>query len=410
MHDVSQKPLAVRFDSDLGVFVEEVTADLVRFEVAASASCAPDRVAVEREVPLGAPDAYADILVQAPGEPPFFIEVKIGYSARELVGRIARKYGAGVRLAVPAARLVLVVRRADHADWPALEADLRAALHPALALEIWDDEDLLARLRRIFADDIHALTREELLDTRRAIERAHWRLAFGGRYADYPSTATLQWHFSPWELQRLAGEKGLAPEQILSPRIYEQVVVLMCDLCSFSSFVRDTRDPQLIRRRLTEFYSLARHAVHNAGGMIYQFVGDEVVALFGLNELPAPAAAKALRCAGALFDIGRAVSDAWQRALDRVQPSRGVHIGVAVGDLNLLPLRPFSRTHIGFIGDAINMAARLMAEAKADEAVMSNGVWRLLDEERRSDLVELEPVEAKNVGRIRAWKMRRAGP
>ncbi len=397
--------VAQRFDADLGLFVEEVTADLMRFECAAIAGCTPDGVAVEREVPLGLPDAYADMRVSAPGATPFFVEVKLHYTARELVGRIARKYGASARIGPAPTRLVLVASRADHADWPAIETALRRALHPGLALEVIDRDELVARLRKTFGDGIHGLTREALLDMRRSIERAYWRFAFEGAHADYPASATLQWHFSPWELHRLHAELGLEPEQILAPRIYENVTVLMGDMCSFSSFVRDTRDPQIIRRRLTEFYSLSRHAVHNAGGMVYQFVGDEVVALFGLHDAPRTAAAQAANCAAALFDIGRAVSDAWQRALDRVQPSRGVHIGMAVGDLNLLPLRPFSRSHIGFIGDAINMAARLMGEAKGDEAVLSNGVYRLFDDDRRAGLAELDPVEAKNVGRIRAWKL-----
>ena len=75
----------------------------------------------------------------------------------------------------------------------------------------------------------------------------------------------------------------------------------------------------------------------------------------------------------------------------------------------LLQLRPFSRAHIGFIGDGLNMAARLMSEATADEAVLSNGVYRLLDDDLRAGMIELEPVEAKNIGRIAAWKMTRAG-
>jgi adenylate cyclase len=403
------RPIASRFDSDLGLFVEEVTADLVRFEHAAAAGCTLDRVAVEREWPLGGSDCYADIHVAPPSAPSFFVEVKLRYTAREIVGRMAYKYGPTAKLAASDERLALVVCRADYSDWPSIEDELRHAANSNLALEIWDEPDLIDRLRKTFADDIHNLTREELLEVRRAIERAYWRFAFDGKYADYPSAATLQWHFSPWELHRLHRQQGLAPEQILAPRVYEQTVVLMCDMCSFSSFVRDTRNSQLIRRKLTEFYSLARHAVHNAGGVIYQFVGDEVVALFGLHEPPQVAAEKALACAQGLFGIGHAVADAWQRALDRVQPSRGVHIGIAVGDLNLLPLRPFSRTHIGFIGDAINMAARLRAEAKADEAVLSNGFYRLLGDGRHAGLVELEPVEAENVGRIGAWKMTRAG-
>lgn len=190
--------------------------------------------------------------------------------------------------------------------------------------------------------------------------------------------------------------------------MYAQTVVLMSDQCSFSSFARDTRDPQIIRRKRTQFYSLARYAVHNSGGFVYQFVGDEVVALFGLHEPPDIAVVKALACVQTLFGIGRAVADDWQRELDRTQPSRGVHIGVAVGDLTLLQLRPFSRAHIGFIGEGLNMAARLMGEAKADEAVLSNGVYRLLDDNLRESLAAMEPIEAKNVGRITAWKLTRA--
>ena len=196
----------------------------------------------------------------------------------------------------------------------------------------------------------------------------------------------------------------MEPAQVLEPRLYNDVVVLMADLCSFSGYVRDTSDSSQIRRRLTEFYTLARHAVLNAGGMHYQFVGDEIVALFGLHHEPTSAVARAVRCARSLFDAGTSVSQAWQRSLDRVQPSCGVHIGVAVGDLNLMSLRPFSRSHIGFIGDALNMAARLMGEARADQAVVSNRFYTRLEPEQQLLLEEIEPIEAKNVGRIRGWR------
>jgi adenylate cyclase len=222
--------------------------------------------------------------------------------------------------------------------------------------------------------------------------------------ATYSAAAALLWHFSSWELGRLHRERDLAPADILKQSVYEDVVIVMADLCSFSSYVRDTRDPRQIRRRLSEFYSLARHAVLNAGGMLYQFVGDEVVALFGIYE-PAPSAAsKTLRCIRSLFNAGNAVSHAWQRNLDRLQPSRGVHIGIAAGHLNVLPLRPFSHSHIGFIGDGLNMAARLMMQAASSQVVVSNGFYSLLDTANQALFEEIEPIDAKNVGRIRAFR------
>jgi hypothetical protein len=61
----------------------------------------------------------------------------------------------------------------------------------------------------------------------------------------------------------------------------------------------------------------------------------------------------AVNCAKALLDIGASTSGHWERRIDRVQDKHGLHVGIAIGSLNLLPLRPFARSHIGFIGDAL---------------------------------------------------------
>jgi adenylate cyclase len=89
--------------------------------------------------------------------------------------------------------------------------------------------------------------------------------------------------------------------------------------------------------------------------------------------------------------------------LDRIQAVRGSHIGIALGDVQLLSLRPFSRTYMGAIGDAINMAARLSASAEPGQIVVSNLVHRDLCGDMQKMLREARPVEAKNVGKIKAW-------
>jgi class 3 adenylate cyclase len=87
-----------------------------------------------------------------------------------------------------------------------------------------------------------------------------------------------------------------------------------------------------------------------------------------------------------------------------VQPSRGVHIGVGMGPLGLLAWRPFSRTHVGFIGEALNLASRLMGEAKADEIITTNTFYSSLESEHRNLFEEVGAIEAKNVGRIQGWR------
>jgi len=58
---------------------------------------------------------------------------------------------------------------------------------------------------------------------------------------------------------------------------------------------------------------------------------------------------------------------------------------------------------MGAIGDAINMAARLSSSAEPGQIVVSNLVQRDLCSDVQKMLREARPVEAKNVGKIKAW-------
>ena len=89
-----------------------------------------------------------------------------------------------------------------------------------------------------------------------------------------------------------------------------------------------------------------------------------------------------------------------------VQPSHGVHIGIAMGDLGIVALRGFSRAHMGAIGDTMNVAARLEAASGPGETVVANTFFHQLDDRARAQFAELEPIEGRNVGLIKAWVLR----
>jgi len=105
--------------------------------------------------------------------------------------------------------------------------------------------------------------------------------------------------------------------------------------------------------------------------MLYQFLDDAVIALFGLPDKANGYGETALDCACALVEIGQAVSSEWQRQIDRMQASGGVHIGMAIG-VQIMSLRRFSRAHMGAIGDCIKMTARLDAAAGSGEIVVEH--------------------------------------
>jgi class 3 adenylate cyclase len=396
--------------SQLRLLMEELSCDLCRFEHVAGDGLRPEAVHIDREYWLGAPGAFADIRVVPGAKPPYMVEVKYGYPEETLLSHMRRKYGQALAALEGVAKVILLVDWKDRAEHAQLEADLRGCLRAGLELEIWDEARLLGLLRERFRVDIDAITAEALLDVRQAIDRTKGFYAFGSRsfeeYVHDPLKSELLWHFGFWRLQQLRTGGKTSPRDILPPGLYRGVAVLLADLCSFSSYVRDTPDPETVRESLTSFYSKARYQIINNGGMLYQFVGDEVIGFFGIPDRSNGFASAALETARSLASIGESVSQHWQRHIDRVQASGGLHLGLAVGDLQMVSLRPFSRTHIGAIGDCINMAARLMTVAGAGEAVVSNSFYQALAPEDQASFQEVDPVEARNVGRIKAWKMR----
>jgi class 3 adenylate cyclase len=302
-----------------------------------------------------------------------------------------------------------VLDRASREGWDALEREIASGLSHGLALEMWDEDHLLSRLNEGFGVTVPNITAENLLDVRQAIDRAKGFHAFGAsslaEYEHDPIKAELLWHFGFWRLKQLRNTGRSTPRDILPPGPYQAVAVLLADLCSFSSYVRDTSDAEIVRESLTAFYSKARYQIINNGGMLYQFGGDEVIGLFGIPDHPHGFADAVLDTARALCKIGESVSFRWQRQIDRVQAAAGLHVGVAMGDLQIVSLRPFSRLHIGAIGDCINVASRLLSMAGPSEVVLSNAFHQKLTEHSQARCSEIEPVDARNVGRIRAWKL-----
>jgi adenylate cyclase len=124
---------------------------------------------------------------------------------------------------------------------------------------------------------------------------------------------------------------------------------------------------------VNRFLGAVSQAVLESGGMPNQFVGDGMLALFGLTSSRAEACRQALKAASAIA----ANVDELNKFLehDLREPIRfgiGIHGGeVIVGDIGY-------RDHMVFtaLGDAVNVAARLqdMTKSLACEAVVSDEV------------------------------------
>jgi len=386
------------FDGEMRLSLEELCCELCRFRHAADNGIDPDEVNIAREVQLAPLSAFADIVVTLPAAPGYFVEIKYGLSLEETVRSIRRKYSANHRTTCN--RLVVVVRDHDAAE---LQTRLRECVCSSLDIEIWDEAWLLREIKLRYGISIDSLVEANITALHRSILQANWNRVFDSEYYEVLASALL-WHFDLWTLKRLHERERLGPTDIWRPGNYLDIAIVMGDISSFSAYVRDTPDQRMMQRILTAFYSQSRHAVHEYGGMFYQFVGDEVVGLFGFPGKKPGYVTDAVNCAKALLDIGASTSGHWERRIDRVQDKHGLHVGIAIGSLNLLPLRPFARSQIGFIGDALNLSTRLTGEAEPGEIVVSNAFYQALDEDLQSEFVENRPIVAKNIGTLRSWR------
>ena len=201
---------------ELRLLLEELCCDLCRFEHVIKDQLGPETIRIDREYWLGAPGAFADIRVCPPGEHPYFVEVKFGYTREMLLRHLARKYKSYVG-ENGASKVVLVIDRTAYSDWDQLQRDVVACLHAGLELEVWDEDRLLSLLAERFGVTIPQITPDDLLDVRQAIDRAKGFHAFGGpslgEYEHDPLKAELLWHFGFWRLKHLRSAGRRVPRE-----------------------------------------------------------------------------------------------------------------------------------------------------------------------------------------------------
>jgi class 3 adenylate cyclase len=59
---------------------------------------------------------------------------------------------------------------------------------------------------------------------------------------------------------------------------------------------------------------------------------------------------------------------------------------------------------MGIVADSVNMAARLSSAAGPGQIVASNAFYQRINRPHRRHFVDMEPIEAKNVGKLQSWK------
>jgi len=145
-----------------------------------------------------------------------------------------------------------------------------------------------------------------------------------------------------------------------------EVSILFQDIRGFTALSRQL-DPTTLLRFLNQFFTEAVAAVEAEGGVVKQFTGDGLMALFGAPREYPDHAQRAVRAAlGIVGRLHALNTDLQRQGLPSVAIGVGVHAGEVVAGL----IGPDARVEYGVVGEAVNLASRVEALTKEMQAVV----------------------------------------
>jgi class 3 adenylate cyclase/tetratricopeptide (TPR) repeat protein len=177
------------------------------------------------------------------------------------------------------------------------------------------------------------------------------------------------------------GKPFEAPAPVREVR--KTVTVVFCDVTG-STALGEKLDPESLRHVMARYFDAMRAAIERHGGTVEKFIGDAVMAVFGVPVVHEDDALRAARAATEMRDALIGLNEELERDYGtRLEARIGVNTGeVVTGTEERLAT-----------GDAVNVAARLEQSAAPGEILLGPETMRLLRGAVTAE--ELEPLELK---------------
>src|SRR6266542_6650271 len=158
------------------------------------------------------------------------------------------------------------------------------------------------------------------------------------------------------------------------------VTVLFTDVTG-STTLGEQLDPESLRHVMERFFDTMRAAIERHGGVVEKFIGDAVMAVFGIPRLHEDDPIRAVRAAAAM---GEALAE----LNEELQRERGVTLAIRTGITTgeVVAGDPSAGQRL-VTGDTVNTAARLEQAAGPGEVLIGEPTYRLV-----RDAIEVEPA------------------
>ena len=165
------------------------------------------------------------------------------------------------------------------------------------------------------------------------------------------------------------------PEQMALTGERREVSVLFCDIRGFTP-LSERLSPEEVVALLNEFYTLMIDTVFKHEGTLDKFLGDAVMAVFGAPIAHQDHSIRAVRTAVAMQS---GIQELSNRRVQEGKDPIAIGIGVSAGEAVAGTVGTENRMEYTVIGDRVNLAARLEANAKPGQVLISQWTYEKVD-------------------------------
>jgi predicted ATPase/class 3 adenylate cyclase len=170
--------------------------------------------------------------------------------------------------------------------------------------------------------------------------------------------------------------------------VRKTITILFADVTGSTS-LGERLDPESVRRVMRMYFDEMRGVLERHGGTVEKFIGDAVMAVFGIPILHEDDALRAVRSAADMRDALGALNAELQR-------EHGLTIAMRIGvDTGEVVAGSTSTAQAMVTGDAVNVAARLEQTAAPGQILLGEPTYRLVRHAVRAEPVEPLSLKGK---------------
>ncbi|MGN6167559.1 MAG: adenylate/guanylate cyclase domain-containing protein [Solirubrobacteraceae bacterium] len=153
------------------------------------------------------------------------------------------------------------------------------------------------------------------------------------------------------------------------------VTALFCDVTGYTALGEEL-DPEVLRGVMNRYFAVIRTTIERHGGTVEKFIGDAVMAVFGIPLVREDDALRAVRAAAE-------IRERMPEVAEEVGVTLRFRTGVNTGTVLMSEGENYAT------GDAVNVAARFEQVAAPGQIVLGAETLRLV-----RDAVTVEPLES----------------